>query len=57
MNLNELHLRVIQEQYRDRLREAEKARLIRQQVGNNKESGFFQVGWLLLIALLIYIIS
>jgi hypothetical protein len=53
MIINELHLRVKQEQYRDRQREAEKARLIRQLAGD-KRRGPFQVGWLLLAALLIY---
>jgi hypothetical protein len=54
MIINELHLRVKQEQYRDRQREAEKARLIRQEASSDKKSGFFQVGWLLFVALLIY---
>ena len=54
MIVNELHLRVKQERYQDWRDEAEKARLIRQMVGGNKKPGFFQIGWLLLAALLIY---
>jgi hypothetical protein len=53
MIINELHLRVKQEQYRDRQREAEKAQLIRQ-LASGEKSKVFAVGWLLLTALLIY---
>ena len=56
MNLNELHLRVQQERYQDWRNEAEKVRLIRQMAGSNKKPRRFQIGWLLLAAVLIYII-
>jgi hypothetical protein len=54
MIVNELHMRVKQERYQDWRDEAEKARLIRQMARGNKKPGFFQIGWLLLAAILIY---
>lgn len=57
MNLNELHLRVQQERYQDLRTEAEKVRLFRQMAGSNKKPRRFPLGWLLLAAVLIYIIS